>query len=55
VGLVALVLRLVMIFGVMKVPSIDWDEMELMFCQTNTLHNECGGINLDLWADPSRS
>ena len=30
VGLVALALRLVLIFGVMKVPSIDWDEMELI-------------------------
>src|SRR3954447_17346774 len=30
VGLFALALRLVLIFGVMKVPSIDLDEMELI-------------------------
>ena len=29
-GLVALALRLVLIFGMMEVPSIDWDEMELI-------------------------
>src|SRR5690349_19579598 len=30
VGLVALALRILLIFGVMRVPSIDWDEMELI-------------------------